>query len=154
METSTRPRVVVITKTPAPAAAPSKVSTGLAGGLGAGAAVIVLLISGIVFWLWRRKRKARKAETKVTPYTPIAGEQTPVTNDSPVTPFTPMAYHNVAPSEIEARKVRHEMSQDSMKAAELPTSSKGIRIEGMDRVNEIQEMPAADVMARDAGGKR
>jgi len=65
-----------------------------------------------------------------------------------------MAYQNVAPSEIGTKKIRHEMSQDSMKAAELPTSSKGMRTERMERVNEIQEMPAADVMARDAGGKR
>lgn len=93
-------------------------------------------------------------EAETTPYTPISGEQAPAAFNSPVTPFAPMAYQNIAPSEIGTKRVRHEMSQDSMRAAELPSSSKGQRLEGMEIVNEIQEMPAADVMARDAGGKR
>jgi hypothetical protein len=145
---------VVITQSPKPGATSSKVSAGLAGGVGAGAAVIVLLISGILFWVWRRKRKARQVTTETTPYAPISGEQSSMANNSPITPFTPMTYHNIAPSEIGSKRVRHEMSQDSMRAAELPTSSKGTRMEGMERVSEVQEMPAADVVVRNAGGKR
>lgn len=63
-----------------------------------------------------------------------------------------MAY--VHANEIRAKMVRHEMSQDSIKVAELAAGEKGVRREGLGRVNEIQEMDGADALARDAGGKR
>jgi hypothetical protein len=153
---STTSRVVVITKAPsAPTSSPSTVSAGLAGGVGAGAAVVVLLVSGILFWIWRRKRKAKRITAETIPYTPINGSaQTPTHYQSPITAMT--AYHNEVPSEATAKWVRHELSHESMVPAELHGASKGHRVEVPERVNELQEMPAAHgdhIMKKDAGGR-
>lgn len=141
--------MVVVTKTPAPTAVSSKVSAGLAGGLGAGAAVIVLLISGFLFWLWRRKRKARSSKTE-TPYKPITGREQPaVAKKSRAKPFTPMAYVNA--NEIRAKVVRHEMSQESVRVSELDAVEKRGRRQ-LGRMDGIQEMDGADAVARNTGG--
>jgi len=67
--------------------------------------------------------------------------------------MTPMAFNNNGvPNEMYAKRVRHEMSQESIAAAELPTGSKGHSIDVPESIHEVQEMPHPSYV-KDVGGK-
>ncbi|TID19976.1 hypothetical protein E2P81_ATG07276 [Venturia nashicola] len=144
-ETSTNHGVVVGTKTPSLTTLPdSSISAGLAAGIGAGAAVTVLLVIGALLWFCRRKKKTRKSMTENSPFIPLSGGgQAEVGNDTPTTPVTTRASINA--SETHAKVVSHEMSEDSMNVAELAGGEKGERRGDLGRTGEIPEMDGTDV---------
>ncbi|QDS76755.1 hypothetical protein FKW77_001607 [Venturia effusa] len=153
--TSTTPHVVVVTKNPTPGDnASTRISAALAGGVGAGAAVAVLLISGILFFLWRRKSKAKKRSPRgpIPPSASSTGKTSFTRSGSRVRAFRAMAH--VRPDEIRAKVIRHEMSPESVMVAELAAGDEGTRREGERRMSGIQEMEAAGAVRKEEeGGK-